>query len=450
MDRYHGSACPRTGREDALFRDLNRHAEQRVAARAARKQLRDSLRQWIVGAGTSPPTTPMWTSRRGWLEELTAWTQTSAGGAALAGRNLRPVLLLSVAEALANHADHANGRHCAATNATIAAAASCSPRTVTTVRTVLREAGLAVEIRRGTGSTVTPHLHRRPSVWHLVSLPRPVDNVHVCDLPPSLRDRRFSYVGKTSPSGRTRPPRRNLSTTDRRRPPTPRPLKLQQMAAAIIAGSVGLNTVHPGHLCDALARSGLDLTAWTAAQILQALNADMRKTGWSWPNHIERPGAFLASRLRRLPQTPQVNPPRRPCAPTAPVPPTPPASAAARAAAIAYFRAHRTADSTRCTTAAVGEERHRASPERSHCEPSAAKALRRLVRVAEHSMHTVRSRPSEASTTPRLHNPADGQTPQGALRRSDHPPTDPRRTAQDPGRYQSTVLGTRPAQHDPR
>ena len=79
---------------------------------------------------------PMWTSRRGWLTEVAAWAESSTGSAVLADKNLRPALLLRVCEALAERADHASGRHCAATNATIASVARCSPRTVTTVRTV--------------------------------------------------------------------------------------------------------------------------------------------------------------------------------------------------------------------------------------------------------------------------------------------------------------------------
>ena len=76
--------------------------------------------------------------------------------------------------------------------------------------------------------------------------------------------------------------------------------------------------------------------------MIHYVNADVRATARSWPDHIERPGAFLASRLRRLPRTPSAPTVTRPipenrlCA-SAP----PPASAATRAAAIAYFRAHR-------------------------------------------------------------------------------------------------------------
>ena len=341
MDRYHGSARPQSRPEDALLRETNRHRSQRIhSARAARKHHRDARRQWIIQAGATPATTPMWTSRDGWLTELRRWTESSAGNAELARRLLRPALLLRVAEILATHADHATGRHCAATNATIARTARCSPRTVTTVRATLREAGLAVEIRRGTGSAMTPHCRRRPSIWHLVSRNMPVDNARICHLPPSLCDRRLSHLGRTSPSGRTRPPTKNSSNRTKQRRHAPPPLAVQKLAAHIVAGSVGLNAVHPGHICAALTRSGLDLDTWTAPQILESLNADMRATGWFWPHHIERPGAFLASRLRRLPHT-YVTP-----AVTKPIPDDyvsapPPATPATRAAAIAYFRAHR-------------------------------------------------------------------------------------------------------------
>jgi hypothetical protein len=110
---------------------------------------------------------------------------------------------------------------------------------------------------------------------------------------------------------------------------------------------------------------------------LAALNADMRETGWSWPNRIERPGPFLAARLRRLPPRPlAVTPPAKP-APAVDDPAPPPASAATRAAAIAYFRTHRFGDGARCAIAAGGGESH-GSPQLAHRDPSAANALRRL------------------------------------------------------------------------
>jgi hypothetical protein len=125
-----------------------------------------------------------------------------------------------------------------------------------------------------------------------------------------------------------------------------------------------------------LIRSGLDLNAWTAPQTLHALNADMHKTGWSWPNRIERPGPFLASRLRRLPPRPLAVTPREEPTPTAENPAPPPASAATRAAALTYFRTHRFGDGARCAIAAGGGESH-GSPQLAHRDPSVANALRR-------------------------------------------------------------------------
>lgn len=278
----------------------------------------------------------MWISRDGWLDELERWLDTDEGRAACAQVHVRVSLLLRVARVLAAHADHGTGRHCAVTNAAAATAASCSARTVTTVRRVLSQAGLAVEIRRGTGSFNAPANLRRPSIWHLVSRSQPVDKPVVCELPPSRRDRRVRHLGKNSPSGRTRPPRRSRSKNPTTT--TPRPLRIQQLAAGLIANSIGLDKVHTGHICDALTRSGLDLDAWTARQITTALNADMRQRGWSWPERIERPGAFLTSRLRRLPQRP---PAPQPVVHAKPEAVATPASTEARAAAKAYFQQHR-------------------------------------------------------------------------------------------------------------
>lgn len=358
-DRCHGSAHPFSGLQDALFRDANLDYARVRHPRTVRAHRRRARRRWIVESGQAPASLPMWTSRDGWLQQLERWLATD-GVSACARAHLRATLLLRVAQVLAMHADHRSGRHCAVTNAAAAAAAGCSPRTVTTARRLLSEAGLAVEIRRGTGSAKAPADQRRPSIWHLVSRSGPVDKPGLCDLPPSRRDRRVTHPGKNSPSGRTRPPRGSRSHKQSSR--TPRPLRTQKLAAELIAGSVGLAHVHPGHICDALTRSGLDLNTWSARQIITALNADMRDRGWSWPNHIERPGAFLAYRLRRLPQRP----------PAAPTPGTHsarmdherpvPASAAVRAAAKAYFQAHRNTAPKRVkryTHQPAGRARHR-------------------------------------------------------------------------------------------
>jgi hypothetical protein len=95
-----------------------------------------------------------------------------------------------------------------------------------------------------------------------------------------------------------RPPRRT----------TPRPLVTQRLAAALVARTHGLNRAHIGTICDALTAAGIDPTVWTARAITDALNADMRARGWTWPDHITNPGAFLSSRLRRLSWAPPETP----------------------------------------------------------------------------------------------------------------------------------------------
>ena len=162
-------------------------------------------------AGCAPATTPMWTSRAGWLDELAAWADTEAGRAACA-RKVRASMLLRVAEALAAHADHSTGRHCAVTNAVVAQLAGCSERTVRTVRGLLSTAGLGVEIQRGTGSATTPSSACRPSVWHLITRREPVDKPVVCRLPPSRRDRRLTHQARArARRKRNLPPRNHRS-----------------------------------------------------------------------------------------------------------------------------------------------------------------------------------------------------------------------------------------------
>ena len=64
------------------------------------------------------------------------------------------------------------------------------------------------------------------------------------------------------------------------------------------------NGAHIGAICEAIMNSGIEVDAWSPKQLKAALEADMKATGWSWPDRIQRPGAFLASRLRRLPARP--------------------------------------------------------------------------------------------------------------------------------------------------
>lgn len=290
-----------------------------ACARAASAQARAARREWIVRAGEAPAELPMWTSRDGWLSDLAALLATDEGLAECARVHIKPELVLRVARCKAAHADHATGRNCAASNATVAAAADCSTRTVTNTNGVLSALGVAVEAHRGTGSASTPGYGRRPSIWHLISRRQPVDKPAaagaVCDLPPSRRDRRISPVRSQSPNTRTRASKPN--SHPKKAPPrsgrcAPRPLAVQRLADELVGNSYGRTPVchgldhgqHIGSICDAIISAGIDPAIWSAAEIKNALNADMKARGWSWPDRIENPAAFLATRLRRLPKRP--------------------------------------------------------------------------------------------------------------------------------------------------
>jgi len=310
-----GARLTRAGFDDGEF-------GKTASARARKVQARKARRDWIVRAGETTAETPMWTSRDGWLTDLSAWLATDEGLAGCAQLHIRPERVLRAAVVLAAHADHGSGRHCAVTNATVAQAADCSERTVSTVRKLLSTAGLvrkllstaglAVLAQQGHGSPKSARAGWRPAVWHLVSRPQPIIKPAAgqafCDLRPSRRDGRVSLVGSQSPSARERA-RRPKSNPPARSPKrgrrcAPRPLHVQLLAADLVAHVRSLRHTHIGHICDALTASDLELDAWTGKSLQEALDADMKTRGWDWPERVERPGAFLLARLRLLPARP--------------------------------------------------------------------------------------------------------------------------------------------------
>lgn len=331
LARHESASARSRDRHDLSFATLPHGL---TSTRLAEADYRLRRRQWIVTVGSVPATTPMWTSRTSWTCEVAAWAASSTGQRALRHVHLTPRLFTRVSAALARFADGTSGRHCAVTNSRVALAAGCSPRSVTTVRALLAEAAFAVEVRRGTGSATTPVHQRRPSVWHLTSRRKPVDNSAFCDLPRSRRVSGSVHLGSTQPSeAQSAPPRKSSNPKRRRRQPrhqvtTPRPLHTQRLAGWLASTSTGLG-IRPGHhivgqLCNALDASHLDLQAWTGPQLVSALNADMKQRGLTWPDHITNPGALLAHRLRHLPARP-VLPQTTPAGPVTAGPhPTPP------------------------------------------------------------------------------------------------------------------------------
>lgn len=270
-------------------------------------------RQWIERAGATPATTPMWTSRTGWIEAAAAWAaspdfvRVRASLGSDKPLSMTAATFGAVATVMAEFADHATGRNVAVTKAVIAARVGCSPETVKRAWRLLSAAGLAVKVREGHGSSSAPSVGNRAAVWHLVSRPAQTtemsDSVTNVPLPPKAGVCCLSPVGNYSPSARQRAPGQSFHQQPRPRRrwrATPRPLAVQRLAGQLAARAHGLHRGHIGALCDAITTAGIDPARWTAQTVQAALDADMRATGRSWPARIDRPGAFLASRLRRL------------------------------------------------------------------------------------------------------------------------------------------------------
>jgi hypothetical protein len=301
MDTFHGSAYPIAGP------GATQHREKQSGNTTAR-DARAKRRQWILRAGTTPASTPMWTTRSAWLGALRAWASAEvvrAVSARLSRCSISPATLIAVATVMAEYADHATGRNMSATRTTIAAHVGCTPRTVTTAWRLLRASGWATLASIGHGNTLTPSIGCRPSVWHLIPR-RPVDNFH---LPPIGGCSSVSHVYSYSPSALQRARQKSHSRKtpiQSRRPRPPRPIAIQRLAAELASRTHGIDRrrQHIGVICDAIANSGIDSEAWNGRQLQAALQADMRATGRRWPDHITHPAKFLTSRLRRLPTHP--------------------------------------------------------------------------------------------------------------------------------------------------
>jgi hypothetical protein len=181
---------------------------------------------------------------------------------------------------MAEHADHATGRHVAITRATIAERIGCDVRTVTAAWRVLRAAEWAVEAQRGHGSPGTPSAGRRPSVYHLISRRR-VSDFH---LPPSGGSNSLPPVRTHSPSAHPRP-HKNLSTKPTRHwCTTPRPLPVQRLAAQLVARSHGLGQGHIGGICDTITAAGIELGEWrTGAHTCEPLSSHWGLSGRRFP-----------------------------------------------------------------------------------------------------------------------------------------------------------------------
>ncbi|SIN15188.1 Putative replication protein RepA [Mycobacteroides abscessus subsp. abscessus] len=379
LDSSHGSACAVLETDSARKQCANRdqYLSRAGVARAVDTETLttahtlaergDQLRHrrdWIERAGEVSARLPVWSSRDSWLDGLRSWATSRALASLCAAErvSITAATLLAVAAVMADYADHGTGRHVAVTRATIAERLNCHKNTVSNAWAVLRASGWAVEAQRGHGSPATPSVGCRASVYHLVprrqapsgpAAPQPAElrgiepltsltdshtaPVENCDLPPSGGVCSLAPVGSNSPSAHPREKASSPRSKSRRWRAEPRPAALQRLADALTGNEYGrrglcrgLRHGHIGAICDALTSVGIDPAVWSAKDIQKALEADMRRTGGTWPDQITNPGGFLASRLRKLGSFTG----RTPASATAP----PPATAATAApAALAHI-----------------------------------------------------------------------------------------------------------------
>ena len=146
-----------------------------------------------------------------------------------------------------------------------------------------------------------------PSVYHLVPRrePHPALRraVQHFDLPPSGVVCLSTPVGINSPSVRKRtrhPLLRRQHRPPRRWRTAARPRATQRLAAELVVRNHGLGRAHIGAICDALLVASIDPTAWSAHAITDPWTPICAPVGWTWPDHIYNPRAFLSSRLLRL------------------------------------------------------------------------------------------------------------------------------------------------------
>lgn len=284
--------------------------------------------------------TPTWTSRTHWQHQVRTLLNSPTGTKLCTNHTTSTEAVYAVAVIHASLAESATGRSVTASRETIARRAGVSTSTVKRARRVLTALGVAVELVRGrylsrleAMAAESHHGHRQfraASTWALTT-PRPVATTVT---PPFTKPRKPSRATLRTNAYRFRITARNHPQSGHRDPlspsggfalkalafkisptrtqaragktthqpiTTPRPIHLQRAAAELIAHAPALKPAgHIGTICDRLQQSGIDTTRWAGRDIARQLTTDTQQRGWTWPNYIPRPSAFLHWRLTHI------------------------------------------------------------------------------------------------------------------------------------------------------
>lgn len=263
--------------------------------------------RWVATEGQVPATVPMWLSRPRWIATVCQWATTEEGRSVLRAHHVSYAMFCAVITVIARHAEGTTGRNVAVTRTRIAEESAAllgknrplSVRSVTTIRqNILAAAGWAMEAKRGEGQC--GGRYNRPSIWHLLSRA-------VCTLSCSAYSGDLSPVRSPSPSAKRRKnsqPKTARNTAVAAAPSIPADRHTRVLAGHLAGRCNGFKAVHPARLARVLVDSHLEVQTWTPGQLLDALDAQMAKSHYSWPDRITNPAGFLAHRLKGLPAQP--------------------------------------------------------------------------------------------------------------------------------------------------
>ncbi len=352
-----GIACSFSGFGDGDEHAANWHDFSEAVANVDRLERLNATqrgRSWSLpvpeGAGAR---IPMVTSRVHWLDQVRATLATDRGRVVRKAQDVSWKFVVAVAVAMALFSTSSTGRDVTASNEALARRAGVSARAVRRARKVLAELGLAVEVVRGRNrltrfERMLAEAHhggvqrRAASVWFLSSprevaqLPRrasasPIPRSRPAKaalaypqlsstghLPPSGGFSSSSCVSKISPKSTKSCSAQKAA--HRTKTDNPRPLHLLK-AAAVLVGRSGIDRGrwirledgrhlhnpwlrpgcgHLGAVADAIVAAGIDTARWLGHEIEDRLNRDNKDRGWSTPDRIRQPIAYLRTRLAAL------------------------------------------------------------------------------------------------------------------------------------------------------
>lgn len=264
-------------------------------------------------------TRPAWWSRHHWLHAVALAVATPEARTLWQGTwRIGRQRLWATLKAIASFADHTNGRHVAASHATIARAAGCyadpdsgsTHKVVQRVYRLLTELGFHSEAARGGWLTLAErqHVHqqgsrqRKCASTRALTLPREyawhhTDQNQPSPLPRSGKTTTTSHLGNNSPT-RTLRARKGRSAAAQTH--NPRDLHTQRLAGKLVARVPQLAPKgHIGVIVDALTQHGADAYR-TVQELLDDLDRLNHDTGLDSPTKITSPVGYLHYQLGRL------------------------------------------------------------------------------------------------------------------------------------------------------